>query len=233
MANFCINCGTRLRKDDKYCFNCGTKVDGSDIKQNSHSLKSAPDNIEKEKARKELKRVIGGKILFNQNFADELHKNGLFVIDTRKAIRQQIEKEIDSGQIKSGGVELRVNQLIQEYKIKNEEKIELERKQREEIRKVLEENRKKKELERKRREAEYKRQEKVRQRQETERRKQEEEYIRQFGGGYCSPNCRHYYEEYFDVHGGIVGDIDVEGYVEYYCHLGHTLSPGSYCQDYE
>ena len=225
MANFCINCGTRLRKDDKYCFNCGTKVDESDIKQNSNSLNSAPDNMEKEKAKKELKRVIGG-ILVNQNFAGELHKNGLFVIDARKAIRQQVEKEIDSGQIKSGGVEIRVNQLIQEYKIKNEEKMERERKQLEELRKVLEEDRKKKELERKRREEEYRR-------QEAERKRQEEEYIRQFGGGYCSPNCRHYYEEYFDVHGGIVGDIDDEGYVDYYCHLGHPLSPGSYCQDYE
>ena len=40
---------------------------------------------------------------------------------TGKAIRQQVEKEIDSGEIRSAGVEFRVSQLIQEYKIRKEE----------------------------------------------------------------------------------------------------------------
>ena len=31
----------------------------------------------------------------------------------------------------------------------------------------------------------------------------------------------------------IVGDFDSEGYVEYYCGLGHSLSYGSFCKDYE
>ena len=37
------------------------------------------------------------------------------------------------------------------------------------------------------------------------------------GGGYCSFNCIHYCEEYMDRDGGIVGDFNSDGYVEYYC----------------
>ena len=52
-------------------------------------------------------------------------------------------------------------------------------------------------------------------------------------GGYCSIHCRHYHEEFLDSYGGIVGDFDSGGYVEYYCSLGHSISHGSYCKDYE
>lgn len=120
MANFCTNCGTRIGKDDNFCTSCGAKVDKSDIRHNEHSLKSAQD-IEKEKAKKELKRVVGRTFLHNKTFGDALIENGLDITNTGKAIKQQVEKEIDSGQIKSGGVEYRVNQLILEYKIKKEE----------------------------------------------------------------------------------------------------------------
>lgn len=80
---------------------------------------------------------------------------------------------------------------------------------------------------------ERKRQYEEQKRQMEELKKREMEYIRQYGGGYCGFSCRHYYEEYFDSHGGIVGDIDSEGYVEYYCNLGHTIADGKYCKDYE
>lgn len=50
---------------------------------------------------------------------------------------------------------------------------------------------------------------------------------------YCSINCIHYYEEFLDSGGGIVGDFDSEGYVEYYCNLGHTIVDGRFCEDYE
>ena len=53
------------------------------------------------------------------------------------------------------------------------------------------------------------------------------------GGNYCDLKCRHCYEEFFDGGGGIVGDFDGEGYVEYSCLLGHPLSFGSFCKDYE
>ncbi len=53
------------------------------------------------------------------------------------------------------------------------------------------------------------------------------------GGNYCDLKCRHCYEEFMDSGGGIVGDFDSEGYTEYYCHLGHSLSFGKFCEDYE
>lgn len=70
-------------------------------------------------------------------------------------------------------------------------------------------------------------------RQEEERRRQEEEYIRKYGGGYCNYRCRYYYEEFLDSRGGIVGDFDSEGYVEYRCSLGHSVNHGHYCEDYK
>ena len=82
------------------------------------------------------------------------------------------------------------------------------------------------ENERKKREEEY-------ERQAAERRRREEEYIRQFGGGYCSYNCR-YIEEEILTSSGISGDFteDTIG-VEYYCRLGHSVSIGGFCKDYE
>ena len=52
-------------------------------------------------------------------------------------------------------------------------------------------------------------------------------------GGYCDLSCMHCFEEFLDSCGGIVGDFDSEGYVEYYCNLGHSISYGSFCKDYE
>ena len=121
MANFCTNCGTKLGRGDNFCTNCGTKIDKSDMKQQNHSSNQYSDNLEIKKAKKELKRVIGGRLSYNKTFGNALLENGLDIVNTGNAIRQQVEKEIDSGQIKSAGVEFRVNQLILEYKIKKEE----------------------------------------------------------------------------------------------------------------
>lgn len=84
-----------------------------------------------------------------------------------------------------------------------------------------------------REEKERKRQFEEQKKQMEDQKKREMEYIRRYGGGYCGFGCRHYYEEYFDSHGGIIGDIDAEGYVEYNCNLGHTVSVGKFCKDYE
>ena len=51
-------------------------------------------------------------------------------------------------------------------------------------------------------------------------------------GGYCSLNCAHCYEEFLDSGGGIVGDFDSEGCVDYYCRLGHSIAFGRFCDDY-
>ncbi len=259
MGNFCTNCGNKLRPEDNFCTNCGAKIDKSDL------LNPAPYSMEKEKAKKELKRVIGGRLSYNKTFEKALIENGLDIYNTGKAIRQQVEKEIDSGIIKSGGVEFRVNQLIFEFKIKKEE----EKKKLKRIDEIFESTEIKSEIKinkinqnqanaikdsLKNRlinesenmsdgeieqfiKTEFK---KVAQKQEPPRIVKETrssdakiEESESITGGYCSLNCRHCYEEFLDSGGGIVGDYDIEGYVEYYCHLGHQISYGSYCEDYE
>lgn len=52
-------------------------------------------------------------------------------------------------------------------------------------------------------------------------------------GNYCNLNCIHCREEFLDSAGEIVGDFTSEGIVEYYCTLGHSISYGSFCKDYE
>ena len=264
MANFCTNCGAKIRKEDNFCTNCGTKIDKSNMKRDNH-LKSTPNNIEKEKAKKELKRVVGGRLLYNKTFSNELYENGLDITNTGNAIRQQVEKEIDSGQIKSGGVEFRVNQLIHEYKIKKEEenkklktideifeseeiKSEIRKNKVDQIHvisikdrlknKLIDERENmsdeeikyfiKKEFEKARKD-----QEKARITKEKEMISREIEKNKKIRGGYCGLGCRHCYEEFLDSGGGIVGDFDSEGYVEYYCNLGHSIAFGSFCKDYE
>lgn len=268
MANFCINCGTKVRKEDNFCTNCGTKIDKSDMTRNNH-LKSAPYSVEKETAKKELKKVVGGRLSFNKAFGNALLENGLDVFNTGKAIRQQVENEIDSGQIKSGGVEFRVNQLIMEYKIRKEKEKEAERKKLKKIDEIFDSDEIKSEIRKnnidsthvlsikdslknkiinKREnmsESEIKHfiktelekvireQERVKITKEKEMRSRKIEDAKPVHGGYCSLSCRHYYEEFFNSGGGIVGDFDSGGYVEYYCRLGHSISHGSFCKDYE
>ena len=120
MVNFCTNCGAKLRRDANFCTNCGAKVVQSDMGQHNTSSNPYFDNMEKEVAKEQLKRVVGGKLVFNKSFYNVLLENGLG-ISTGMAIRKQVEKEIDSGQIRVGDVQIRVNQLIIEYQIKNEE----------------------------------------------------------------------------------------------------------------
>ena len=276
MANFCTNCGTKLGRGDNFCTNCGTKIDKSDMKQQNPSSNQYSDNLEIKKAKKELKRVIGGRLSYNKTFGNALLENGLDIVNTGNAIRQQVEKEIDSGQIKSAGVEFRVNQLILEYKIKKEEekkklkkidgifespeiKLEIsknrvdqthvisikdslknkiinngENMSEEEIKYFI-----KTELEKAGKEQEKARLAKEREmenariaREKEMKRKKIEEKERTYGG-YCGLGCRHCYEEFLDSGGGIVGDFDSDGCVEYYCSLGHSVSHGRFCEYYE
>ena len=80
---------------------------------------------------------------------------------------------------------------------------------------------------------EIKEREEERKRKLAEKRKREEEYMRKYGGGYCDSSCRYYSEEYMDSRGGVVGDIDDSGYIEYNCDLGYFVSYGSFCKDYK
>lgn len=137
MANFCINCGAKLERDYKFCTNCGAKVDGFDMRNDS-PLNSMPDSEEVKKAKKELKRVIGGRWSYNKAFIRALADNGIDTASTRLAIRRQVNEEIESGKIRSGGVEVRVNQLIAEYKIRIEREREEEQKRLKLIDEILE-----------------------------------------------------------------------------------------------
>lgn len=196
MDNFCINCGAKLGKDYNFCINCGTKIDKSDMKDSNNPFNSMHPN-EKEKAKYELKQIVGGKIFFNKSFRDELLRNDLNDY-AGAVIKEQLEKEIESGQLKSGDVESRKNQLIAEYKIQKEKS------------------------------------EKARIAKSNEMKREKVEHDnKKTSGGYCSFNCAHYCEEFLDSYGAIVGDFDSTGYVEYYCNLGHSISHGSFCKDYE
>lgn len=199
MGNFCINCGAKLEKDYNFCINCGTKVDKSNPKHDNPSKNTVSHQYEKERAKNEVKRIMGGRIFFNTSFNVKLRSNGLGY-ETGDLIRKRIEQEIDSGQIESGDVEGRINQLIHEYRIEKEKRIA---------------------------------EEEARIAREKEMRSQKIETNKPSRGGYCSIHCRHYREEFLDSYGGIVGDFDSGGYVEYYCSLGHSISHGSYCKDYE
>ena len=276
MANFCTNCGNKLGRDDNFCTNCGTKIDKSDIKQNNLSFNPYSDSTEKRNAKRELKRVVGGSRVFNKTFGNALVENGLDIVHTGKAIRQQVEKEIDSGQIKSGGVEFRVNQLIFEYKIKNEEekkKLKMidEIFESEEIQSEIRKNKidqtyinsikdslknklinKKenmsedeiknyiknelikasKEMKKARIAKEKIEKARIVREKEMSRKKIQENKITY--GGYCGLGCRHCYEEFLDSGGGIVGDFDSDGCVEYYCNLlGRYVDYGRFCEYYE
>ena len=216
MNNFCIYCGNKLRKDDNFCPNCGNRIDKSDNP-------SVPDEMEKKKAKRELKRVIGGKFIYHKSFGNKLYYNGLDLSVVGRAIRDQLEREIESGQIRSEDIESRVDQLIAEHKIKHEEEKTV-------MAKVMEEQQKKKKADEERLKESRKKKARIAEANQRNRRVQMNERKR---GGYCGWGCQHCYEEFLDSAGGIVGDFDEGGYVEYYCRLGHPLAFGRYCEYYE
>lgn len=123
MVQFCTNCGTKLEDNDNFCVNCGTKL-------NNDFSSSIPKSKfhEKAEAKKELKRITGG-FLLNQSFDKILRSNGLTTKDGF-SIQRKLKEEINSGELKSNGVETRLNQLILEYKSNKEKekerKIEIE-----------------------------------------------------------------------------------------------------------
>ena len=199
--NFCINCGTKLGEEDKFCINCGTKIDKSNIKQGKHLSKSLHDKIKKEI-----------DIIAKQN-------------EEKKKKLKTIDEILESEEIKS---EIRKNNINQIHvnSIKNSLKNKIihnrEEMSEEEIKYFI-----KTELEK----ASEKQKKAKIAKEKMSSKKIEKNKIAQ--GDYCNLNCRHCCEEFLDSGGGIVGDFDDGGYVEYYCRLGHSLSFGRFCDDYE
>lgn len=195
MANFCINCGTKIRKEDTFCTNCGTKISKSDIKPNNQLLKSTLESIEKKKY-----------IITKEN-------------EEKRKILKTIDELFESEEIKS---EIRKNKIDKitevslKYNIKNKLINKKEKMIKGEIKYFI-----KTELEKA----------KITIEKEINNKKTEENERLQ--GGYCGLSCIHYYEEFLDSGGGIVGNLDSEGYVEYYCRLGYDIAHGSYCEDYK
>ena len=192
--NFCTNCGAKIREQDNFCTNCGTKIDKS---KNKTILKSVHDIIEKEKTMIEKEKEEERKKL---KTIDEIFES------------EEIKSEIRKNNIGQMHVTSIKNSL--KYKIINKREVMGEK----EIKYFI-----KTELEKVRKE-----QKKTRITKDVNSAK-----IKRTRGGNCSLNCRHCYEEFLDSGGGIVGDFDSEGYVEYYCHLGHPISYGRFCEDYE
>ena len=201
--NFCTNCGAKIRKENKFCMNCGAKIDRHDIKQKKPLLKSIHEAMEKNRER----------------IAKEKEEE-------EKKILKRIDEIFESEEIQS---EIRKNNIRQKHVlfIKDDLKYKLIHKKEEmndeEIKYFI-----KTQLE------------KVNKKQETVIIPKEKDIIpkktektKTVRGGHCNLNCRHCYEEFLDSGGGIVGDFDSEGYTEYYCHLGHSISFGSFCEDYE
>lgn len=268
MPNFCTNCGFKLGKEDNFCMNCGARIDRSDER-----LKLEYERMEKRNAKQRLNSVVGGSIFLTKHFKNSLRDYGLDY-ETGLAIRHQVESEIESGQVKTGGVVYRVNQLLPEYKAKKDiereklrifdeiiESPEIQseiskyhteseiRRLKVDLRNEIKDNDKKmgeneirdfingrlNNLNREKRKAIIA-EENARIARENARRAREEEIRRKLEagiGGYCGLSCAYCYEEFLDSSGGIIGDFSPDGLYEYYCRLGHSVSIGSYCEDYK
>ena len=135
MVIFCTNCGAKLDDEDNFCTNCGTKVVNSNTNEKYTSLQTTRDNREIKRAKKELKKICGG-FRINKTYLNELKRHGIVNHYYRKegfidkefasdSIKKQAEKEIESGQLKSGNVANRMNELILDYKnnLEKEKKI--------------------------------------------------------------------------------------------------------------
>ena len=68
---------------------------------------------------------------------------------------------------------------------------------------------------------------------ELQRKREIEEFIRQHGGYYCGPSCRHYYEVFITADG--VNADPVPGFFgsQCYCSLGRTIFEGWICPNYK
>lgn len=211
MVNFCTNCGNKLDKEANFCRNCGTKIIKNDIFCPNCGIK------------------LGKNYNFCINCGTQINKS----VKTPKEKEEEKKKKLEiideilgSDEIKSEIIENKCDLIHIIYikdklidKIINQEVNMSERTIKYYIKNELKKIRITTEIEEARIELE----------KEMASKKIEESHMTQ--GGYCDSSCINYYEEFLDSGGGIVGDFDSEGYVEYYCRLGHSL--GGFCKDYE
>ena len=184
--NFCIHCGGEIRDGDKFCIHCGTKIDKFHIKSNNSLEDSIENNgiTQKEELVKRKFEVI-----------DELYESE----EIQTLIRENNLFEYEIGYIKIKLRKMvRANNKISADELKDYLKNELN--------KVIEDKRK---------------------------RKEKLMGTNTASGGYCGLDCVHYCTEYLSYDEGVVGDFGVGDYCEYYCSFGHSIYEGSYCKDFE
>lgn len=226
MANFCTNCGARLRMSDNFCIKCGTKIKKSTIKYNNPSSKPMPNNMEKDKTKKEIKRVVGevesGMNQLMGKCKTKLEKE-MKDAEERNRKKKMIDRIFESPEIKS---EIRKDRPIDAFAIKGnlENKIinERENMSEDEIKHFI-----KSEL-RKAREREAKAS--IAKEKEMGSKKTQENKAY---GSYCNQGCRHCYEQYIHSGGEVDFDFTGEEIIDYFCNLGHSISFGRFCKDYE
>lgn len=188
---YCVNCGAKLEKDYNYCINCGTKTDKSDIKPNSHQLKSKI-SIEIEKENRKLKTI--DELFESEEIKSEIRKNKIDQINVsyiKNILKNKLSNNMSEEEIKDS-IKIKIKEVGEELK-KSE----------------------------------------IAKEKENEMKSEKIKVNQNRSGGYCSLNCRHCYEEFLDSGGAIIGDFSSDGLVEYYCRLRHPIAWGRYCEDYE
>ncbi|MBQ6511321.1 zinc ribbon domain-containing protein [Methanobrevibacter sp.] len=192
-----------------FCTNCGTKLGKDDNFCGNCGTKINKSDIKQN-------NTLSGKV------KDIIEKKAKEIEEENNKLKT-IDKIFESDEIKS---EIRKNKIEQMHviSIKNSLKNKIINKREnmsdDEIKHFIKTELKKA----------IKEQEKVRITKEKEMKRKENEMT---NGGYCNYNCKHFYEEFLDSGGMIVGDFDSEGVVDYYCTLGHSVAIGKFCKDYE
>ncbi len=196
-----------------FCTNCGTKLGKDDNFCGNCGTKIDKSDI------KQNNNIL-------ETIKDIIEKNEAKEKEEKKKKLKTIEEIFESEEIKS---EIRKNKIdqVRVLSIKDSLKNKLINKRRNmdegEIKSFIKTELKKANQE----------QEKARIAKEKEMKRIEMEKNKMINGGYCSFDCMHFYEEFLDNGGMIVGDFDSEGVVEYYCNLGHSVAIGNFCKDYE
>ncbi|WP_407377070.1 zinc-ribbon domain-containing protein [Methanobrevibacter sp.] len=205
--NFCTNCGAKIRKDHNFCFNCGTEIKKDYKFCTNCGAKIDNSNVNQDSSSSEplLDRV--NKILMEQKREEQKKK--------LKTVDEIFESEEIKSEIRKNNAD-KIDVILIKEELKNKIVNKQENMTHNDIKNFI-----KKELE------------EIGIPDEKPIISKKEKENKPTSGGYCSFGCMHCYEEFFDGGGAIVGDFDGDGYVEYYCRLGHNLAFGRYCEDFK